>query len=98
MLREIRDSKGMGVGVAAEYNGHGYYCYQVDCLEREPFVGTTSKYIFKQGKWFEIKGNGQLTETKDAKLIRDLTAVNEKVRPLISSLIANKEQQARLVQ
>jgi hypothetical protein len=68
----------------------------VDCLHRDP-LGTGSEYTFKQGKWFETKCwkekkwvEQQLTEVTDAALLRDLAAVNEKLRPLISAILANK--------
>jgi hypothetical protein len=95
---EIRDSKGVGVGVAAQFDGHGYHCYQTDCLERDPFGPTRFKYLFKQGKWFEMREADQLAEVTNAKLFRELTTVNEKLRLLVCSIKANENQQSRIVQ
>jgi len=99
---ELRDSKGMSVGVYAFFNGHGYHCYKANCLHKDP-SGAGSEYTFKQGKWVETKSSKQgkwveqFTEVTNAALVRDLNTVNEKLRLLIQSLKINEGQKASLV-
>ena len=103
-ISELRDSQGTAIGVSAYFNGHGYHCHEVDCLHRDP-LGVGSEYTFKQGTWFETKfwkeakwvAVKQPNEVTDAALVRELNAVNEKLRPYIQSLKANEGGEAMLV-